>query len=263
MSIREAILQSLRSELGSSDQVLAFWEAGSRAMGRADDLSDLDLMAIVADGAVEAVQQRVEGALERVAPIDLRFLVPQPAWHGHWQAFYRLEGVSPLLLVDICLMERKSQNWFLEPEMHGQAALFFDKEGLVRPEPTPALPFAERLAKRLPLLEVYTEMFHRFVDKELDRGRVVDALSYYQGMIMPRVLEALRMRHAPWRYNFGMRYLNDDLPPVLYEQVRSLVYVAGPEELPAKKEQALALLRATLAELKGLDLVALLEATRS
>lgn len=262
MSMREAILQALAGELEVSDQVLALWEAGSRAMGRADDQSDLDLMAIVADGQVAAIHERVGAALRRLAPIEIEWVVPQPAWHGHWQTFYRLEGTNPLLLIDICLMERKSKNWFLEPEIHGSPAVLFDKEGLVPQPPSDAAVFAERLAKRLPLLDVPLELFHRFVEKELQRGRVVDALSYYQGIVVPRLVEALRMRYSPWRFNFGLRYLNDDLPADLYAQVRDLVYVAGPEELADKKERAVNLLRATLQELRGVDLVALLEQSR-
>lgn len=259
--MREAILESLRCELEASHQVLAFWEAGSRSMGRADDQSDLDLMVVVADGAVAGVTPLVELALERIAPINLKFELPQPAWHGHWQAFYRLEGISPFLQVDICLMQRTSQNWLLEPEIHGTPVIFFDREGLVRQEPTDARAFAQKLARRLPVLEAPAELFHIFVEKELNRGRAVDGYQFYLG-VLNRLVEALRMRYSPWRFNFGMRYLQSDLPPTVYDQVRSLVYVAGPEELLPKKEQALALLRQTLAELRELDLVALLEERR-
>ncbi len=38
----------------------------------------------------------VERALESVSPIALRFEVPQPTWHGHYQAFYRLRAVPRL-----------------------------------------------------------------------------------------------------------------------------------------------------------------------
>ncbi|MFZ5827767.1 MAG: nucleotidyltransferase domain-containing protein [Bacillota bacterium] len=262
MSTRDQILRSLQAELEAGEEVLAFWEQGSTSMGRADELSDLDLYVIVESGGVEAARQRVETALERVAPIDLRFVVPQPAWHGHWQGFYRLAGISPYLQIDILLMQAGAPNRFLEPEIHGKAAVIFDKKGLVQQEPTDAVAFAERLAKRLPLLEVPAELFHIFVGKELRRGREVDALSFYQGVILTRLVEALRIRHSPWRYNFGLRYLQHDLPGPVYEQIRSLVYVGGSEELEGKKEWALALLRETLAELKALDLRELLEEAR-
>ncbi|MFZ5817369.1 MAG: nucleotidyltransferase domain-containing protein [Bacillota bacterium] len=262
MAAREALLRSLRERLGGCDGALAFWEQGSKAMGRADELSDLDLYLIVAEGAVEEVSRQVEEALEQVAPIDLRLVLPQPTWHGHWQAFYRMAGLSPYLQVDIVLMKESSANWFLEPEIHGEPQILFDKKGLVRPVPTDAAAFAERLAKRLPLLEAPAELFHIFVGKELQRGREVDALSFYQGVLVGRLVEALRIRYSPWRYNFGLRYLREDLPAPVYAQIRSLVYVAGPEELPAKKERALSLLRETLAELKALDLRELLEQAR-
>ncbi len=262
MSTRDQILQALRSELEGCDQVKAFWEQGSTAMGRADELSDLDLHVVVEAGAAAEAQERVERALERIGPVDMRFLVPQPSWHGHWQAFYRLAGTSPYLLVDLVIMESTASNWFLEPEIHGHPSVIFDKEGVIRQVPTDSTEFAGRLTKRSDLLMLPAELFHVFVGKELRRGREVDALSYYQGAIIPRLIEALRTRYSPWRHNFGLRYLEYDLPEPVYALVRELVFVGGPEELPAKTERAMELLRETVAELKQMDLVAHLEQNR-
>ena len=48
---------------------------------------------------------------------------------------------------------------------------------------------------------------------------------------------------------FGARYLGYDLPPALAEELRALCYVAAPEDLAAKRDQAEALFAATLAEI--------------
>lgn len=260
--MRERIVGRLLQEMEQMDQVLAFWEAGSRATGRADDMSDLDLQVLVTDGTVDETVQRLEAVLAELGPVNLRYEVPQPSWHGAWQAFYRLEGLSPLLMVDLVILEEKNPNRFLEPEIHGTPVVYLDRKGLITQPPTDSAAFAERLRKRLPLLEAPAELFHPFVEKELARGRAVDGLSFYQGLVLSRLVEVLRIRHCPWRYNFGQRYLQFDLPPALYEQVRDLAYIASPDELPAKKERAVALFRQTLAEVKELDLQALLEQTR-
>jgi hypothetical protein len=262
MSDRTRTLEALVAALEPMPNVLAFWEAGSRATGRYDQYSDMDLQCIVADGTVEATRLAVESALASLGPLDRRWEVPQPTWHGHWQAFYHLAGTDPLLLIDFAIMERKAPNHFLEPEQHGTPTVLFDREGLTRPVPTDSAAFAERLRKRLSALEEPLELFHPFVDKELRRGREVDAFSFYHGMVLLRLIEVLRMRYSPWRYNFGMRYLQYDLPPTTYAQVQSFIYVASPDELGAKKAAALDLIRSTIAELKGVDFVALLEQTR-
>lgn len=262
LPIRQALVQTLREALEPADFILAFWEAGSAAMGTADQWSDLDLQVVVTDGQVEATRQLVEAALTGIAPIDLKFEVPQPSWHGHWQAFYRLQGVDPLLLIDLVIMEEKTPGRFLEPEIHGKPVVYLDRQGVTEPQPTDAAAQAARMQKRLPLLELPAELFHRFVEKELRRGREVDAMSFYQGVVLNRLVEALRMRYCPWRYNFGMRYLQRDLPPIIYGEVEHLTFVAQATELPAKTNRAMGLLRVTLNELKGMNLAAHLEAHR-
>lgn len=261
-ALRQVLVEALRSALQPAGFVLALWEAGSAAMGAADRWSDLDLQVVVQDGQVEAARQLAEAAITAVAPINLVYEVPQPSWHGHWQAFYRLEGVDPLLLIDLVIMEAKSPNRFLEPEIHGKPLVYFDRESVTELAPTDSAAFAARLQKRLPQLELPAELFHTFVEKELNRGREVDALSFYQGLILTRLVEALRMRNCPWRFNFGMRYLQRDLPPVIYGEVMYLAFVASPQELRAKVHRAMGLLRVTLEELKTMDLTAHLEAHR-
>ena len=51
---------------------------------------------------------------------------------------------------------------------------------------------------------------------------------------MKPLVELLRMRHCPVRWDFGMRYLDRDLPPAVYDQVRDLVFIHHPDDLEAK-----------------------------
>lgn len=261
--LRAKLIQAILEGIAPLDHVLACWEQGSTAMGRADQLSDIDLQVLVKDGTVEATKERIEQALSATQPLDLRWEVPLPTFHGHWQAFYRFQDVSPLLLIDLVIMEEKHPNRFLEPEIHGKPLIFLDKLGLIQQVRTDAAAFAEKLRKRLPLLEVPAEMFNAFVEKELKRGRPVDSLHFYQSAVLTRLVEALRMRYSPWRHNFGLRYLSYDLPEPVYQEVSALLFVSTPDEIPEKKARAMELLRTTLAELKSTDLEALLEATRS
>src|SRR5688500_18435773 len=96
------------------------WEAGSAAFGAVDARSDIDLQAVVEDGAVPATVELVERALGAIAPIDVRYELPQPAWHGHWQCFYRLAGSPPDLFVDLVLIEKSNPRRFVEREIHGE-----------------------------------------------------------------------------------------------------------------------------------------------
>lgn len=258
---KDAIRHALTEELARHDEVLAFWEAGSLAMGRADEWSDLDMQILTRDGAAEAVQSVVEDVLRTLGTIDAEYVLPAPTWHGHVQVFYRLAEADPLWLVDLVIMEEKSRLRFLEPELHGRPVTYIDRPGVVRPTPADADEFARVLQRRIAALRVVPELFHRFVEKELWRGRPIDALASYQGLVQ-RVVEALRILHCPWRYNFGLRYLQHDLPPEEYARVLALVYVGSPESLLDQKADLMALLAETVGKVERLDLMRHLEDTR-
>ena len=61
--------------------------------------------------------------------------------------------------------------------------------------------------------------------------------------------ELLRMRSCPLRWDFGMRYLDRDLPPALYSRVRDLAFVQDIEDLESKLSTATAWGAALLREL--------------
>lgn len=260
-SMRERILNAIQDETQGHPHIHAFWEAGSPALNRADALSDLDLYFVVSDGQVDEGAAALERALQRVAPIEIRWEVPRPTWHGNWQAFYRLEGTSPYLLIDCCIFEQKAPTKFLEPEIHGRPAVFFDKIGASAQAPAESGPLAERIRQRLELHAQTAELFHVFIDKEVIRGRELDALQYYQTFTL-RLVEVLRMKHKPWQYNFGLRYLTKDLPPEVYAELKELIFVGSVDELLPKKERLMALLRRSITEVRALDLQAHLEQAR-
>lgn len=50
--------------------------------------------------------------------------------------------------------------------------------------------------------------------------------------------ELLRMRHCPERWDFGLRYLDRDLPPAMCDEIRDLVFVRDLKDLGAKHGRA-------------------------
>jgi hypothetical protein len=110
-------------------------------------------------------------------------------------------------------MKLSSRDKFLQPELHGQARVFFDKAGVVQPPEFDWEAHWQVLAKRLETLKVVFELFQTLTLKELERGCLLDALGYYHSYTLRPLVELLRIRHDPARYNFGLRYLYYDLPP--------------------------------------------------
>lgn len=246
---REQILEALQVALEPLEPVLGLFEAGSAAFGRVDRWSDIDLGVLIEDDSVAEVFAVAESALESLSPVELRWVIPSPTWHGHAQRFYRLRDAGRFLLVDLTLMRRSDPNWFLEPEQHGQALVLFDKAGLLVPPPFDAEKWRARMRADLSSLRASMPMFESFVEKELLRGNLLDALSFYMGQTLRPLITVLGMRFRPLRYHFGPRYLRLDLPPELYQELTELYQVRDAADLQAKQQRAHALFHQTAAEL--------------
>jgi len=88
-----------------------------------------------------------------------------------------------------------------------------------------------------------------FVRKAVLRGKEVDALASFWGYTLRPLVELLRMRYCPVRWDFGMRYLDRDLPSTVYARLRDLIFVRDLGEIEAKLPEATAWAVALLREL--------------
>jgi predicted nucleotidyltransferase len=251
---RHAILAALRHALEPDDRFLAMWEAGSAAFGRLDAWSDLDIILLVEDGATEAALMALESTLESLSPISLRHRLAQPTWHGHEQAFYRLRDTDEFLMLDVVVMRRSAGNRFLERERHGSGVISFDKTGEIAPVPVDQDDLARRIRQRLDQLRTSFPLFQPLVRKELLRGHDLDALAFYQSQTLSPLLALLRIRYCPERFDFGMRYLDRDLPTDIAMLARELWFVSGADQIGDLQRRAEDLFAATLAEIDDLEI---------
>jgi hypothetical protein len=248
---REEILEAVRSALAPHAFVLAMWEAGSAAFGRADRWSDVDLQLLVEDGRADDAIALVEAALRALSPIEIRYPAPKPTWHGHDQVFYRLRDAGLFRLVDLAVMRRSARDKLAERERHGERRIFFDRSGEAAPTALDRAAHGARIAERLAQLRAAFPLFQSLVEKELLRGNEVGAAAFYSSHTVAPLLTLLRIRHCPDRFDFGPRYAQHDLPADVMERVRPLFFVAGSGELRAKQAAAEALFAETLAALDG------------
>ena len=61
------------------------------------------------------------------------------------------------------------------------------------------------------------------VNRAIDRGHVAEAVQWYLRFPLDSVVLLLRVEHCPWRHDFGLRYLREDLPPDVADQIEELV----------------------------------------
>jgi hypothetical protein len=235
---REDVLRALRGALEPLPHVLAMWEAGAVSFDRVDEWSDIDLQVACEDDRVEEVLRTVDETLENLSPVDVRFRLPEPTWHGHAQVFYRLEKASPYLMLDFVVMKASAEEKFLQREVHGTPRVYFDKSGVVKYAAFDAAGLADSLRKRVAELRQLFDLFQVLTLKELNRGNTIEAIAFYHAYTIRPLINALRILHDPTRHNFHTRYLHYDLADEDVKRLNGLMYVADAGELRAKREAA-------------------------
>ena len=234
---RADLIAVLRHTLERIDAVDAAWEGGSAAFDAADELSDVDAVAVVADDdAIDTTFAQVEAALHALSPLTLRHDVAATA--GYAQKFYRLRDAGEFLVVDFVLIRRSDPLLFREVELHGRGKTWFDRRGMLVESRLDAANDMAQAQARVPALASAFAMFQHLVTKERRRGRAVDALVFYQSWTLRPLVEALRLLHCPQRRVFGLRYLARDLPAEACAEVEALAFVRDLDDLAVKHERA-------------------------
>lgn len=254
---RAEILKLLNKTLTSLDYVQAMWEGGAAAFHRIDDWSDLDIYVVADDERVTDVFRVIERALSRLTPITLAYEVPQPTWHGHAQKFYRLSGASEFLLLDLVVMRQSQPNKYLQPEIHGQVVVHFDKAEVTQIRPLDRAALLGNIQAHLANLQVTFELFQILILKELNRHNDIEALTFYHSFTLRPLVTLLRIKYQPARYQFHTRYLYYDLPPEVIAKLEPLFFVTSGADLRVKRAAAEQLFYRTLAQLDPALLVPL------
>ncbi len=249
---RTLLLDTVHAALAAQPWVNALWEGGSSAFARDDQWSDVDLQADVEDPHVAETFAVVEAALGRIAKTELVFVVPEPAWHGHSQRFYRFADAPPWLILDFCVIRQGNPHKLIEPELHGAARVRFDRTGLFRQPPKIDRAGLEtKLQAKLAQLTVRFEMFQVLVTKEVWRNHPLDAAYFYQSLTIAPLIALLRLKHDPIRHDWSARYLHHVLPTDEAAKLTRLTYLADMSEIPAKQTEAVAWFQQLAAELKA------------
>lgn len=248
---RAQIIDGLRRAIEPIPEIVAMALGGSRAFGRDDDLSDVDVQLIVEPGFVADAFAASERGLAAMSPIVARLQVPEPAWHGHSQRFYQLRDASVFHHVDLFVAVRGRPPALDEVELHGEPVVLFDKAGAVTRSHVDRAGLAKRLSERRDWLAGRMAFFHCYVDKEIRRGHPLAALHFYQGVVLAALVEVLRIRYSPCRHDWGVRYAHVDLPPEVTEQLTELSFVSDLTDLEAKYRRAVDWFTRALSEIES------------
>ena len=243
-SLRERISRAVTAALKPLPAVFAGWEGGSAAFGAVDAYSDIDLEYLVSDDvSFDLLYASAERAIETVSPIT--------ATHTPLQGrYYKLKDGGDFFLVDLIFFRVGDPDHHpFEVERHGEKLSLFDKGDWLRPKPLDESVWAIKRDVRYRELQTWFPMSQVFVRKAILRGQHVEAVNAFWACTLKPLAELLRMRYCPVRWDFGVRYLDRDLPPDVYGQVRDLVFVQDLKDLEAKLAAATAWANSLLREL--------------
>ena len=236
---RQTLIDSVKAALAAQLSVYAAWLEGADAAGRADECSDIDLWADVEAGSEVQVFAGIRAALLGLGPLD----VEGDAHHPHprlEQRFYRLADASPFWFIDVCLQQHGRETVFAPDDPY---QVLFDRNGIIQTTET-RLDYGEIERAVQSLKETWWRRV--LVLKEVQRGNLLEALSYYHTEVLQPLTELLRLRYCPAKRGYGLKHVYTDLPAEITERLEAFYGVVTLAELPAAVKQADELFRAGL-----------------
>lgn len=246
MLTRADIVNALRQHLEPDAAIRVAALGGSDATSRADDLSDVDLFLLVKPGEIEHAAGRIDEILRTLSPIRLKWRLPMPTWHGFHQAFYQLEDAPEWLMVDWVIIEQGTPHPWFEVERHGTMLVLFDKDRDIKPTHVDRATIDAAVKKKIEETRVKFQLFRHMAPKLARRNRPADAAHFYHSLVLRPLVDVLRCVHCPDRYDFGFRYLHDDLPKAEYDALCRLCYPSGPDAIETCMHEASAMMERTL-----------------
>lgn len=235
---RSDVIRVLREALEPLEYVYAMWESGAVSFERADEWSDIDLQVDAADERVNDVITVIERSLSLLSAIRLKYEAPFPTWHGHREVCYRLKDTSPFLLIDILVINTSNLNKGIQPEIHGNPSIIFDKAAIIQTQPLDQEDRKKSLHKRVEVLRVSFEMFQVLVIKEIRRGNYIEAIAFYHRFTLRPLLELLWIQYEPDLHNFYTRYIYYYWPRDVTHKIERLFFVADIQDLSSKMQDA-------------------------
>jgi len=235
---RDTVIKTLVNALKPLDYAHAFYEGGAIAFNRLDEWSDIDLYLVVDDDKVDEAFLIAEKALKTLSSIKQKLEVKQLPWPGVSQAFYRLEGSTEYLLIDFVVLKLSGPEKFFESEIHGKAVFYFNKSNRIKGPAFNRDSLNKTLLERLVRLKDRFAMFNIFVQKEINRGNYIEALSLYYSLALGSIVDALRIKHSPFHHDFKARYIQYELPKEIIEKLEDLYFVRDKKDLEKKYREA-------------------------
>jgi predicted nucleotidyltransferase len=222
----------LRTKGESDSAVRVVFIGGSAVTGGYDDHSDIDVEVLASPGEAVAAYQRLLDAARRDFEVYAVWELPEATWPDGRQAFLNLTPDAgdlsiPTRIIDLHVSDLADHHRIVDTRRHGEPLVLHDPEGLVelRPDDEEAMERERRdavdqIAARRPTAAW-------LVNRAIARGQMTEAVAFHLQFALNPLVRLLRIVHSPARHDFGLRYLETDLPPGYAARVEALL--PGPD----------------------------------
>ncbi len=222
----------LRDRAREDPDIRAVWVVGSAVTGGYDEWSDLDADLVCTPGEQEATYRRLlDRALTDFA-VDHVWELPRETWPDGRQCFVNLQHRPGLLeeptrIVDLRISPSSEAHTRLDVRRHGTPIVLHDPDRLLVLQEDDEQELAEAIAAAVDQVRQRRGTGEWLVNRAIVRGHLAEATDFYLRFALGPLVRLLRVRYCPWRHDYGLRYLDDDLPADVASRLATLV--PGPD----------------------------------
>ncbi len=212
--------------------VLVAWVGGSAATGGYDEWSDLDVELLCTPGEHDAVYGRLLARIRADFDVDHVWELPPASWPDGRQCFVNHQHrpgalAEPTRIVDLHISSLSDEHRFVDVRRHGTPIVVHDPDGLVELRHDDEEAITRACAEWREQVRQRRATAEWLVNRAVRRGQLPEAVSLYLTFALGGLVRLLRIEHCPWRHDFGLRYLHEDLPADVAARIDTLL--PGPD----------------------------------
>jgi predicted nucleotidyltransferase len=231
LSRYDDVLAWLRAYAAGDPDVHAVWLGGSVATGGYDDWSDIDVEVLCTAG--QSVRAH-DALLAAVAfPVVSTWRLPPGTWPDGRQSFLTLHDdpgalAEPTRIVDLHVHDDTPEARRVDARRHGRLFVLHDPDGIVEQADDDERDLVRRRVLELDQIAQRRDVAGWLVARSDARKQPAEAIALYLRFGLMALVTLLRNETCPWRFDYGLRYLDIDLPADQRARVESLLPGTGP-----------------------------------
>ena len=228
----------LRQQGETDPDIHVVFIGGSAVTGGYDDHSDLDIDVLTTPGESTAAYRRLLVAALHDFTVHQVWELPETSWPDGRQAFLNLTPDAgdlsvPTRIIDLHVSDLGDEHRLVDPRRHGEPLVLHDPDGLVELHEEDEQEMATARAEAVAQIAARRQTAAWLVNRAIARGQMAEAVTFHLGYAVNPLVRLLRIVHCPARHDFGLRYLDTDLPEGYAARVEALLPGPGLAERAA------------------------------